>query len=133
MPPMDDASPEAPRTSPPGAESPNLDLMRSFAVLFVLVSHLPVAIGLSVRTGFHLGSLGLLGVVVFFVHTCLVLMLSLGRQVAARGPAHLHADFFVRRAFRIYPLSGAVVLGCVALVHLAGSANFLAPGLPAGG
>lgn len=115
------------------ADSPNLDLLRSFAVLYVLVSHVPAVIGLSVRTGFHLGSLGFLGVMLFFVHTCLVLMLSLERQVASRGAARLHGDFFLRRAFRIYPLSAAVVLGCVGLVHLAGSAQFLAPAPPGWG
>lgn len=81
-------------------DSPNLDVLRSVAVAFVVLDHLR-------RPAFHAGSgigqltdsLGLLGVAIFFVHTTLVLMQSLERT----GPAPL--PFYVRRAFRIYPLS----------------------------
>jgi peptidoglycan/LPS O-acetylase OafA/YrhL len=50
------------------------------------------------------------GVLLFFVHTALVLMLSLDRT-----PGHRRAlNFYIRRIFRIYPLS----IVCVALVLL---------------
>jgi peptidoglycan/LPS O-acetylase OafA/YrhL len=81
-------------------DSPNLDLLRSLAVSFVVMDHLR-------RPFFHwagavgqfFDSLGLLGVAIFFVHTTLVLMQSLERT----GPAPI--PFYVRRAFRIYPLA----------------------------
>jgi peptidoglycan/LPS O-acetylase OafA/YrhL len=61
--------------------SANLDLLRSLAVVFVVVSHLPEAAGVPVSNGtYHLQALGLLGVGIFFIHTTLVLMLSVDRQ-----------------------------------------------------
>src|SRR5207249_6404641 len=56
-----------------------------------------------------LEQLGRLAVLFFFVHTCLVLMLSLERQTAKFGLHNLHWIFMTRRAFRVYPLSIAVV------------------------
>ncbi|MBK8725007.1 MAG: acyltransferase [Holophagaceae bacterium] len=106
-------------------DSSNLDLLRAFAVLFVVISHLPLAMAFTTGTGFHLGALGFYGVMLFFVHTCLVLMLSIQRQISIRGRDHLAADFFIRRAFRIYPLSCVVVLACIGVILLAGSAAFL--------
>jgi peptidoglycan/LPS O-acetylase OafA/YrhL len=91
-------------------ESPNLDFLRSSAVLCVLASHLAV-----VFPQFQIGShqlpyLGLWGVLIFFVHTSLVLMFSLERQ-QQRAPSHpLYWLFLLRRCFRIYPLSVAMVL-----------------------
>jgi peptidoglycan/LPS O-acetylase OafA/YrhL len=71
--------------------------------------------------GFHLAKLfnwqfgklrvtdfGLLGVMLFFVHTTVVLMFSLERQ-RARSRAPLFLSFMVRRCFRIYPLAILVV------------------------
>ena len=59
--------------------------------------------------------IGLFGVLLFFVHTSLVLMYSLNRSPLT-GFA-LVKDFYVRRFFRIYPLSILAVLTAVAL-HL---------------
>jgi len=102
------------------AESKNLDLLRSFAVAFVVISHFPPsALGLSSPRGYHLQSLGLLGVLIFFVHTSLVLMLSLERQVAQLGVRRLQSTFLIRRIFRIYPLSVCVVC-LVQLLSLVG-------------
>ncbi|MDQ2946369.1 MAG: acyltransferase family protein, partial [Acidobacteriota bacterium] len=53
-----------------------------------------------------LNELGHVGVLFFFVHTALVLMLSLDRS----GPKRLILNFYLRRAFRIYPLSIACIL-----------------------
>jgi peptidoglycan/LPS O-acetylase OafA/YrhL len=48
--------------------------------------------------------MGRLGVMIFFVHTSLVLLMSLERTGSAFGP------FYLRRAFRVYPLSVAVIV-----------------------
>jgi peptidoglycan/LPS O-acetylase OafA/YrhL len=90
--------------------SANLDFLRSAAVLMVLVNH--------VTRHYHFDrfdDIGLFGVLLFFVHTSLVLMYSMHRSPLT-GFA-LVKDFYVRRFFRIYPLSILAVLTAVAL-HL---------------
>lgn len=79
----------------------NLDILRAFAVGCVLFDHVLERIYGS-RDALH--QLGRVGVLLFFVHTSLVLMASLERHRESAG------RFFVRRAFRIYPLAIAVVL-----------------------
>jgi peptidoglycan/LPS O-acetylase OafA/YrhL len=96
----------------PVNELPNLDLLRALAVLLVVADHVLETIDPRVDAAFspldwHLGRLGVL---LFFVHTSLVLMQSLART-PARG-SKLFAHFYVRRVFRIYPLS----VFCVAIV-----------------
>lgn len=89
-------------------DSTNLDFLRSSAVLLVFCVHLyDIWTGTGKNAGFvwHLGQLGLL---MFFVHTCLVLMWSLDRS-SAQG-SRLVIAFFIRRAFRLYPLSIVCVL-----------------------
>lgn len=89
-------------------ESRNLDFLRSIAVLLVLVDHLFMAAGLAERfPGVY--DMGHLGVLMFFVHTSMVLMMSLERS-QERNSGHLFRNFYIRRAFRIYPLSIACVL-----------------------
>jgi peptidoglycan/LPS O-acetylase OafA/YrhL len=85
---------------------PNLDLLRACAVTFVLVDHTLSCLGVHGISKNELEWLGRLGVLFFFVHTCCVLMSSLERH---KGEG-LVWRFFVRRAFRIYPLSIAAVL-----------------------
>ena len=78
----------------------NLDIMRAMAVLGVLIAHCFPASPAQMAAGHY-------AVLIFFVHTCLVLLLSLQRQAAGRtlsSPA-LPLRFYVQRAFRIYPLS----------------------------
>ena len=80
-----------------------MDLLRSVAVLVVFFTHyfdLQYGFGATWTLLWHLGQLGVL---IFFVHTSLVLMWSLERSSLQRGK--LVAPFFLRRAFRIYPLS----------------------------
>lgn len=89
-------------------ESRNLDFLRAVAVLLVLVDHVFMAAGLAERHPV-VWDLGRLGVLMFFVHTSLVLMLSLERT-EERKPLNLFRDFYIRRAFRIYPLSIVFVL-----------------------
>jgi peptidoglycan/LPS O-acetylase OafA/YrhL len=91
-------------------DAPNLDLLRTCAVGLVVVSHLGATIGWRWDDVFHLQALGLMGVAIFFVHTCLVLMMSMDREPGDG----LAARFLIRRAFRIYPLSIVVVLALAA-------------------
>lgn len=95
--------------------SPNLDFLRATAVLLVLFNHVaeqfyPEKVGLV-----RLADIGHFGVLLFFVHTSLVLMYSLQRSQLA-GWA-LARNFYTRRFFRIYPLSVLTVLVVVTL-HL---------------
>jgi peptidoglycan/LPS O-acetylase OafA/YrhL len=78
----------------------------------------------------HIGSIGvadvgMFGVLLFFVHTALVLMQSMQRS-GLNGTA-LVKNFYTRRFFRIYPLSVFAVLAAVAL-HLHANGRGLAPG-----
>ncbi|RSL17436.1 peptidoglycan/LPS O-acetylase OafA/YrhL [Edaphobacter aggregans] len=87
---------------PPKATlSPNLDMLRAAAVLCVFIAHLLDVFGIR-----SFGSLGRVGVVIFFVHTSFVLMGSLERlQASAQSSWELVTGFWCRRFFRIYPLS----------------------------
>lgn len=90
--------------------SANLDALRSLAVIFVVGSHLLLD-NFSADTGdYHIQALGTIGVLIFFVHTCLVLMLSLEREAKMEGANPKTIPFLVVRAFRIYPLSIIVVI-----------------------
>jgi peptidoglycan/LPS O-acetylase OafA/YrhL len=84
-------------------QSTNLDLLRSLAVSFVVISHLRYFWGWQFEGAYSLATLGRLGVAIFFVHTTLVLMMSLERTGEAALP------FLIRRVFRIYPLSCTIV------------------------
>ena len=89
----------------------NLDFLRAFAVLLVVAGHLLAFFGVLAPVGFiHVYSLGKLGVVIFFVHTTLVLMQSLERE--PDGTA-----FLIRRVFRIYPLA-ILVVGLIAAFRI---------------
>jgi peptidoglycan/LPS O-acetylase OafA/YrhL len=89
-------------------DSANLDFLRSIAVLLVYVTHL---YGIYTGSGtkwdlfWHIGQLGVL---MFFVHTCLVLMWSLERS--GLQDIKLFVSFYTRRIFRLYPLSIVCVL-----------------------
>ena len=80
----------------------NLDILRAVAVLSVLFGHLLAAQGISLPH-YARELMGRFGVLLFFVHTSLVLMASLERQGTARSD--WVRAFYVRRAFRIYPLA----------------------------
>ena len=95
--------------------SANLDLLRAVAVLLVLTQHLFNRLVLPRNSASSLPPIGTFGVFLFFVHTCLVLMYSMERSRLDGVPLAL--NFYVRRIFRIYPLSILAVLTAVAL-HL---------------
>ena len=91
-----------------GGASANLDLLRAVAVLLVLLNHLTRHYHYD-----HFDGVGIFGVLLFFVHTSLVLMYSMQRS-SLTGVA-LIKDFYIRRFFRIYPLSVLAVVTAVAL------------------
>ena len=95
-------------------ESTNLDLVRAVAVLCVFAAHFR---DLITGTGAHISwAIGQMGVLIFFVHTSLVLMMSLERSGRNLQGRTLVADFYLRRFFRIYPLS--IVCVTVAFLEL---------------
>jgi peptidoglycan/LPS O-acetylase OafA/YrhL len=81
---------------------PNLDFVRSVAVITVVVEHTLLALNIRTLGPYQINAFGVMGVLVFFVLTALVLMWSLERK-----PHTL--DFYIRRWFRIYPLAWAVI------------------------
>jgi len=88
-------------------ESANLDMLRATAVLCVFFHHLKET-WITGTTGDLSWHFGQLGVLIFFVHTSLVLMFSMER-LRLNGSALVTA-FYIRRWFRIYPLSMFCVL-----------------------
>jgi peptidoglycan/LPS O-acetylase OafA/YrhL len=92
-------------------EYPNLDFLRSLAVLLVVACHVGM---FYVNMADIIAPLGALGVELFFVHTSLVLMQSLERQ-EREGSKHLFRTFITRRFFRIYPLATLVTIAVLSL------------------
>lgn len=103
--------------------SANLDLLRAIAVLLVLGQHLLRRASVEHVLWIPTTSLGLFGVLLFFVHTCLVLMYSMERS--GLSGLSLMKNFHIRRIFRIYPLSILTVLAALAL-SLASNVNGVA-------
>lgn len=87
-----------------------LDGLRAVAVLLVLADHGLEMAGHAGTRAWHPvdWQLGRLGVLLFFVHTAYVLMQSLQRTKLP--PSQQAAHFFIRRAFRIYPLAMSAIL-----------------------
>jgi peptidoglycan/LPS O-acetylase OafA/YrhL len=102
--------------------SANLDLLRSFAVLLVLAQHICKRMHIDHVSWMPTSSWGLFGVLLFFVHTSLVLMISMDRGDLTGRP--LLKNFAIRRIFRIYPLSIIAVLAAVSL-HLDSNVNHI--------
>src|SRR5580698_5370161 len=98
----------------------NLDMLRAIAVLCVFFAHLclialefgylPVPTHVEIWK-ILLTQLGRVGVLFFFVHTALVLMLSLDRT----QPVGLIVNFYIRRIFRVYPLCIVCILAVLVL------------------
>jgi peptidoglycan/LPS O-acetylase OafA/YrhL len=79
------------------------------AVACVVVVHLFVYLDV-VHAGTQFWRISRFAVLLFFVHTCLVLMYSLERQYARDGWRRLFNHFMIRRLFRLYPLCILIVL-----------------------
>ena len=110
----------------PAPKLPNLDLMRSFAVLLVVIDHLLYATDHLAFGYWQRAWIGTAGVYLFFIHTCMVLMWSLERHTSALA-------FYARRALRIYPLAIVTLLATLAfrlpIATFAHSGfHFVAPG-----
>src|SRR5947209_13081073 len=84
-------------------KSANLDLLRCTAVGLVYVFHLLLTLGYKPSQ-----NMGRFGVLMFFVHTSLVLMMSIHRL--ERSGQGIFAAFYLRRLFRLFPLSVFCVL-----------------------
>jgi peptidoglycan/LPS O-acetylase OafA/YrhL len=83
------------------SDSGNLDIVRATAVLSVFFAHLhDIWTGKHSMIGWHFAQMGVL---IFFVHTSMVLMLSLERSKVSGSK--LLGAFYLRRIFRIYPFS----------------------------
>jgi peptidoglycan/LPS O-acetylase OafA/YrhL len=96
------------------SDSSNLDIIRAVAVLSVFFAHLrDIVLGGPAIIGWHFAQMGVL---IFFVHTSMVLMLSLERT-KLEGKA-LFGAFYLRRFFRLYPLSMFCVTAAM-LLHRA--------------
>jgi len=92
------------------ANNSNLDFLRATAVLYVVIFHILLQRQQFALAALDLHTLGTWGVLIFFVHTSLVLMFSLQRMPAQYSLARHYGAFIVRRIFRLMPLSVAVVL-----------------------
>jgi peptidoglycan/LPS O-acetylase OafA/YrhL len=94
----------------------NLDILRSIAVLSVFVTHLYRFDPYLYNSGYQVQhvALGRVGVLIFFVHTTLVLMQSLERTGKKLAGWPLTRYFYIRRVFRIYPLSVSLIVISIA-------------------
>lgn len=100
--------------------SANLDLLRAIAVILVLLQHLCRRTGIDQIGWVPTSSLGYFGVLLFFVHTSLVLMYSLERTKLTGW--RLFKNFYVRRIFRIFPAS-LITVSAALLLHLDSDIN----------
>jgi peptidoglycan/LPS O-acetylase OafA/YrhL len=87
-----------------------LDFMRALCTLVVVAAHI---LGMTGHFPDVMGGLPRVAVLMFFVHTSFVLMLSLERQ-EIKSPGGLWWRFMVRRFFRVYPLTSFVLAVIVA-------------------
>ena len=99
------------------SDNPNLDFLRATAVIFVFIGHLTFFRGITYLGPLKIYPMGYWGVFIFFVHTSLVLMLSLERQWSMGVQNNLFRSFMIRRCFRIFPLS-VFVVSFIALFHI---------------
>jgi peptidoglycan/LPS O-acetylase OafA/YrhL len=106
---------DSPSTTPIATGLRNLDVLRAIAVLLVLFAHSTDV--MTWGSGGSRSTIGLragrFGVLLFFVHTALVLMMSLQRNSST-------SRFYIQRIFRIYPLS-LFLVATVLIFHIPAS------------
>lgn len=85
----------------------NLDLLRALAVLWVFICHTVLMLHPGPDGDKLANGLGRFGVILFFFHTSFVLMQSL--EALGPGSPKWAATFYIRRAFRIYPLAMLII------------------------
>jgi peptidoglycan/LPS O-acetylase OafA/YrhL len=85
----------------------NIDFIRSVAVLFVFLSH--IILKYPTSGSYHVQTLGILGVVIFFTLTTFVLMISL-KRLNYNKIYIINCKFYIEKIFRIYPLSILIVI-----------------------
>ncbi|MEY9324430.1 acyltransferase family protein [Sinorhizobium fredii] len=99
------------------------DVLRSLAILLVMLVHLPVEATPSVLVGVR--TYAWLGVDIFFVLSGFLIGTQLFKEVARRGGVDLKS-FYLRRAFRIFP-AFFVVLGLYAIFPILRDAPTMQP------
>ena len=100
--------------------SANLDLLRSIAVLLVLAQHLCRRLNID-QVGWMPTTWGVFGVLLFFVHTCLVSMYSLQRSELTLIESTLRTSFCIWIALGLlasHPLWLRIAVLIVLLVGL---------------
>jgi peptidoglycan/LPS O-acetylase OafA/YrhL len=101
--------PAAPEIRAPAYhEWANLDFLRSIAVLMVFWAHWYDLQIRQVHQWTLIFMIAQTGLLMFFVHTCLVLMWSVERSGLSGWRSFV--SFYIRRIFRIYPLSVLFIL-----------------------
>lgn len=86
----------------------NLDLLRTLAVLWVFICHVGLMLNIGPLAIKIANGLGRFGVILFFFHTSFVLAQSMeGLRISS---SRWVPKFYLRRAFRIYPLAVFVIL-----------------------
>src|SRR5260370_14053273 len=101
------------------SESTNLYFLRSCAIFFLVLFHILLYFQhtSTLRGHLNLMPFGHFGVLIFFVHTSLVVLFSLERQDSRTPGAPLFTPFLIRRIFRIYPLSIPCCCACRTVSH----------------
>lgn len=103
----------------PSKRIPSLDGLRAISIVLVLCGHLEGTYGFynNAAVWNHLGDFANFGVRVFFVISGYLITLLLLKETEKTGTISLK-QFYVRRAFRIFPASYSLILIVTAMYYL---------------